>query len=197
MTTSAATLPAAIAAPEGYSIRRLAAADLGGYKVLRDEALRLHPDAFTSDHETEVRRGPESYLGRLGSADPLGGTFLLGAFDAQEQLVGAIGLEREMRAKVAHIAWLIGLMVLPQHGGHGVAGALVRACVDAACGSAGLELIVLSVTASSDSASQRALRVYERAGFERYGLLPRAIRLVDGAGRVSYRDKAQMLLRLR
>ena len=183
--------------PPGYAIRALAAPDLGAYKTLRDEALRLHPDAFTSDHETEVRRGPESYLGRLGSSDPLGGTFLLAAFTADGQLVAAVGLEREMRAKVRHISWLIGLMVRAEHGGRGVARALVQAAIAMARGAPGLELIALSVTASSDAASQRALHVYTAAGFERYGLLPRAIRLVDGAGRVEYRDKAQMMLRLR
>ncbi|WP_165393300.1 GNAT family N-acetyltransferase [Rivibacter subsaxonicus] len=187
----------AFEAPVGYRVRRLAPADLGAYKALRDEALRLHPDAFTSDHETEVRRGPESYLGRLGSSDPLGGTFLLGAYDAEDRLVAAVGLEREMRAKVRHISWLIGLMVRPEHGGRGLAQALVQACIASARSAPGLELITLSVTASNEVASQRALRVYERAGFERYGLLPRAIRLVDGSGRVEYRDKAQMMLRLR
>jgi RimJ/RimL family protein N-acetyltransferase len=187
----------AFEAPSGYAIRALTAADLGAYKTLRDEALRLHPDAFTSDHETEVRRGPESYLGRLGSSDPLGGTFLLGAFDAGGQLVATVGLEREMRAKVRHISWLIGLMVRAEHGGRGVARALVQAAIAKARSAPGLELIALSVTASSDGASQRALRVYSAAGFERYGLLPRAIRLVDGTGRVEYRDKAQMMLRLR
>lgn len=194
---TSADRPAALAAPAGYRIRRLVAADLGAYKTLRDEALRLHPDAFISDHETEARRGPESYLGRLGSSDPLGGTFLLGAFDSNDQLAGAVGLEREMRTKVRHMGWLIGLMVRAEHRGRGLARSLVQACIAAAQAAPGLELIALSVTASSDAASQRALRVYTHAGFERYGLLPRAIRLVDGAGRVEYRDKAQMLLWLR
>ncbi|MEN9544181.1 MAG: hypothetical protein RLZZ598_1014 [Pseudomonadota bacterium] len=184
-------------APAGYRIRRLLAADLGAYKTLRDEALRLHPDAFSSDHETEVRRGAESYLGRLGSNDPLGGTFLLGAHDGEERLVAAVGLERETRAKVRHISALIGLMVRPTHTGRGLARALVQACITLAGSAPGLELLTLSVTASNGPASQRAQRVYERAGFERYGLLPRAIRLVDAGGRVEYHDKAQMLLRLR
>ena len=184
-------------APPGYAIRALAAADLGAYKALRDEALRQYPDAFTSDHETEARRGPESYLGRLGNSDPLGGTVLLGAFDDAGQLVAAVGLERELRAKVRHIGRLIGLMVHAEHGGRGLARALVQAVVTMARRAPGLELIALSVTASSDGASQRALRVYSAAGFERYGLLPRAIRLVNAAGRVEYRDKAQMMMWLR
>ncbi|MGA0609213.1 GNAT family N-acetyltransferase [Caldimonas sp. KR1-144] len=176
---------------DGIVIRRLAAPDLAPYKALRDEALRLHPDAFTSDHETEVRRSPESYLGRLGNAEPLGGTFLLGAFDGAH-LVGSVGLERETRNKVRHIAWLIGLMVLPSHTNRGIGRALVDACIREARAAQGLQLITLSVTASSE----RVVSLYEHAGFRRYGLLPRAIRLVDARGRESYHDKAQMALTL-
>jgi RimJ/RimL family protein N-acetyltransferase len=182
------------AAASAISVRRLGPADLGAYKQLRDEALRLHPEAFTSDHETERRRAPESYLGRLGLSEPLGGSFLLGAFagrPGQEQLIGALGLERETRSKTRHIAWLIALMVLPVHTGRGVGSQLVARCIDQARGATGLEMIVLSVTASSE----RVVRLYERAGFERYGMIPRAVRIDDGK-QVQYHDKAQMLLRL-
>ncbi|HXD06381.1 MAG TPA: GNAT family N-acetyltransferase [Burkholderiaceae bacterium] len=177
--------------PENVAeIRRLGAADLSAYKALRDEALRLHPDAFTSDHATEALRSPESYLGRLGLGEPLGGTFLLGAFDG-ERLVGSVGLERETRNKIRHIAWLIGLMVLPSHTRRGIGRALVEGCIREARQSQGLEMITLSVTASSE----RVLLLYERAGFTRYGLLPHAIRLIDAHG-VRYYDKAQMVLTL-
>lgn len=182
------------AAASAISVRRLGPADLGAYKQLRDEALRLHPEAFTSDHETERQRAPESYLGRLGLSEPLGGSFLLGAFagrPGQEQLIGALGLERETRSKTRHIAWLIALMVLPVHTGRGVGSQLVARCIDQARGATGLEMIVLSVTASSE----RVVRLYERAGFERYGMIPRAVRIDDGK-QVQYHDKAQMLLRL-
>ena len=39
------------------------------------------------------------------------------------------------------------------------------------------------------------LRLYERAGFRRYGLLPRAVRLVDARGE-RYFDRAHMQLTL-
>jgi len=176
-------------------IRRLGPADLLAYKNLRDEALRLYPEAFTSDHESQRLRTPESYLGRLGLNEPLGGSFLLGAFvkedGGREQLVGSVGLERDTRNKTRHISRLIGLMVLPTHNGHGIGSALVGACVTAAHQAADLQMIVLSVTASSD----RVLRLYERAGFRRYGLLPRAVRLVDARGE-HYFDRAHMQLTL-
>lgn len=177
-----------------FAVRRLMPADLGAYKTLRDEALRLHPEAFTSDHESQRLRTPESYLGRLGLNDPLGGSFLLGAFVPEvggERLVGSVGLERETRPKTRHISALIGMMVLPAYTRRGVGRALVLACIDEARRAQALELIVLSVTASSD----RVVRLYERAGFERYGLLPRAVKLVDARGE-RYFDKAQMMMRI-
>ncbi|WP_295638118.1 GNAT family N-acetyltransferase [uncultured Methylibium sp.] len=175
------------------TIRKLGPADLGAYKSLRDEALRLHPEAFTSDHQTQRTRTPESYLGRLGLNEPLGGSFLLGAFvDGPQvpQLIGSVGLERETKLK-RHTATLIGLMVLPAHTGHGIGRALVAACIAEARRAQGLETILLSVTASS----ARVVQLYEQAGFTRYGLLPRALRIADARGE-RYVDKAQMLLNL-
>ena len=39
------------------TIRPLAAADLADYKRLRDDMLALHPEAFTSDAESESEIG--------------------------------------------------------------------------------------------------------------------------------------------
>ena len=52
-------------------------------------------------------------------------------------------------------------------------------------------MLVLTVTASNE----RTVRMYERAGFRMYGLLPRAIRVEVGR-KVRYFDKAHMLLEL-
>lgn len=195
-----AEVPAAFVRPRrstpapAATIRKLGPADLGAYKALRDEALRLHPEAFTSDHQTQRTRTPESYLGRVGLNEPLGGSFLLGAFvdgPHAPQLIGSVGLERETKLKTRHTATLIGLMVLPAHTGHGIGRALVEACIAEARRAQGLETILLSVTASS----ARVVQLYEQAGFTRYGLLPRAIRIADAHG-ARYVDKAQMLLNL-
>src|SRR5574341_466337 len=119
-------------------VRRLGPADLSAYKALRDEALLLHPDAFTSDHETERARAPESYLGRLGLSESLGGSFLLGAWDGG-QLVGAVCLERETRRKTRHIAWLVGMMVREGYERRGIGRGLLQACMREARSAIGLE----------------------------------------------------------
>ena len=171
--------------------RRLAPADLAAYKALRDEGLARHEDAFAADVETERAFSPESYLPRLGLSDPLGGTFLLGAF-ADDRLVGALSLERAALRKLRHTATLSTMVVHPAHGGRGIGARLVAACIDEARRAEGLEMITLSVSTSSE----RAVRLYERAGFQTWGLLPQALRIGEGP-QARYFDKLYMVYRLR
>ena len=166
------------------TIRRLVPADLAAYKALRDEMLAAHPESFTSDPAPE--RPPESYLSRLGLQRAEGGEFTLGAWQVG-RLVGAVSCERDARAKVRHIGHIIGMMVRTDVQGSGVGRALLDACITQARAADGLAMLTLTVTAGNGP----AVHLYERAGFVRYGSLPRAI-LVDGA----YHAKDQMTLSL-
>jgi ribosomal protein S18 acetylase RimI-like enzyme len=168
-------------------IRRLAASDLPAYKSLRDAVLVAHPEAFTSD--AAPGRPPESYLSRLGplqdTAD-LGGEFTLGAWQA-ERLVGALSCERDRRPKVSHIGHLAGMMVSADVQAQGIGKSLLEAAIAEARAARGLAMLTLTVTTGNAS----AVRLYERAGFKRYGRLECAIR-VDGR----YHAKDQMVLAL-
>jgi len=166
------------------TIRRLVPADLAAYKALRDHMLAAHPESFTSDPAPE--RAPESYLSRLGLQCPEGGEFTLGAWQFG-RLVGAVSCERDARTKVRHIGHIIGMMVRAETRGLGIGRALLEACIAQARAADGLAMLTLTVTAGNAA----AVRLYERAGFVRYGRLPRAI-LVDGA----YHAKDQMSLSL-
>src|SRR3989338_2037861 len=132
-------------------IARIAAADLSAYKNLRDEALRLYPDAFDADLDSERARPPESYLGRLGLSETLGGSFLMGAWVGSE-LVGMIGLERQSQQKLRHSAELNSMMVHPRHTGRGIGLMLVNTAITEARRSIGLEQIMLRVSTSRESA---------------------------------------------
>ena len=166
------------------TIRRLVPADLAAYKALRDAMLALHPESFSSDPAPE--RAPESYLARFGVQRPEGGEFTLGAWHVGT-LVGAVSCERDPRTKVRHIGHVIGMMVRDDAQGRGVGRALLDACIAEAHAANGLVMLTLTVTAGNAA----AVHLYERAGFVRYGHLPRAI-LVDGV----YHAKDQMTLDL-
>lgn len=168
------------------AIRTLVADDLPAYKALRDEMLALHPEAFTSDAPTERARPAAAFLPRLGIDKPAGGQFTLGAWQG-DRLVGAISCERDMRLKVRHIAHIVGMMVRPEARGHGVGKSLLAACLAKARATPGLELVTLTVTSTNGT----AVRLYEAAGFRRYGQLVHAMKLGD-----TYLDKDLMIFNL-
>lgn len=167
------------------SIRELVEHELEAYKSLRDHALAHHEEAFTSDAATEAARSAQSYRARLGSGHE--GGFTLGAWRG-DRLVGAITCERDARSKVRHTGHIIGTMVASDQQSQGVGRALLDTLIARAAADAELQQLTLSVTASN----RAAVRLYESAGFVRYGSLPRAIRV---AGR--FLDKDLMLLNLR
>ena len=169
------------------TIRPLLEPDLLAYKALRDSMLAGHPEAFTSDAETESRRDLASYRSRLAGGSNGGTLFTLLALDGA-RVVGALTCEREPRRKVQHIAHLVGMMVADTHRGRGIGRALLAAALVRLQSTAGLAQVTLSVTASN----RAAVGLYESLGFERYGRLPDALRLPDGR----QLDKDLMRLRL-
>lgn len=178
--------PLGPAAAAQIRIRLMGAPDLAAYKALRDLMLAAHPEAFTSDAETELRRPPETYLARVAGAADGGWPFTLTAWHG-EWLCGAITCERDERVKVRHIGHVVGMMVHPDARGRGVGRTLLEACITQCQRRHGIELLKLSVT----SGNIAAIRVYEHAGFTRYGRLERAVRI----GAV-YHHKDLMVLHL-
>jgi RimJ/RimL family protein N-acetyltransferase len=151
------------------SVRELGAADTAAYKTLRDHALAHHDEAFTSDAPTEAARTAHSYASRLGADG--NGTFTLGAFEG-DRLIGAVTCERDTRTKVRHTGHITGMMVHLDAQRRGIGTLLLDRLIERAASDDELHQLTLNVTAGNDT----ALRLYERAGFVRYGTLPRAIR---------------------
>ena len=168
------------------TLRLMVEPDLLAYKALRDAMLAGHPEAFTSDAETEARRDLASYRSRLTGGANGSTLFTLVALDGT-QVVGALTCEREPRRNVQHLAHLIGMMVADTHAGRGIGRALLRDTLARLRATPGLAQVTLSVTASN----RAAVGLYTSEGFERYGSLPYAIRLPDG------RRLAKDLMRLR
>ncbi len=167
-------------------LRVMGAPDLAAYKTLRDLMLATHPEAYTSDAETELRRPPETYLARVAGMADDGWPFTFTAWRGV-WLCGALTCERDVRVKVRHIGHLVGMMVHPEARGRGIGRALLEACIVRARRCQGTELLTLSVT----SGSVEAIHLYESAGFVRYGRLERAVRIGG-----HYHHKDLMALRL-
>jgi RimJ/RimL family protein N-acetyltransferase len=112
---------------------------------------------------------------------------VLGAFAEDAALIGSVGLSIEVRSKQRHKGLLFGMYVAPEQMTRGVGRALLDACLDRARSIPALEQINLTVTATN----ARAVRLYEAAGFEIFGVEERALK-IDGA----YYPKAHMVLYL-
>ena len=158
-----------------WLIRPLTAADVHPYKSLPDEALECAPESFSSDHAASVNRPASAYAPRFGA--PASGHFFLGAFAPDGPLLGCIGSERELLPQQRHSARVVSMMVAPAAQRRGIGQQLLAACIHQAEQVPGLEQLTLTVTASNP----HVVRLYERAGFRAWGLLPRAI-VVRGVG---------------
>lgn len=148
--------------------------------------LREQPHAFTSSYEEEARKPLSWTKARLQASDAPPARFVLGAFPGDGLLVGSVGLSVEEKAKQRHKALLFGMFTAPEHRNRGVGRALLAACLDRASRIPGLEQVNLTVTEGN-----AAERLYASAGFQRFGVEPRAIKC-DG----EYYGKVHMVLRL-
>jgi ribosomal protein S18 acetylase RimI-like enzyme len=164
-----------------WSIRALGAADLAAYRVLRLDALRLHPRAYGSSYEEEIEYTSDDFTARW----PTPPGVMLGTF-VRERLVGFAGLQVPPKIKQRHKGFIFSVYVDAAFRRLGVAEGLMTAAITAAR-AAGLRYVWLTVTADNDGAR----RLYERLGFRRFGTEPRGL-LVDGA----FVDEDMMVLDL-
>ena len=165
-TTSAAER----AADAAVTIRRLGAGRSGR---LQGAARRHARGAPRSVHlrRRPTNAQPESYLPRSASSAPRAASSR--SAPGRRALVGAVSCERDARTKVRHIGHIIGMMVRPRRAASASAARCSRPASREARGADGLVMLTLTVTAGNAA----AVRLYERAGFMRYGRLPRAIRV--------------------
>ncbi|SDB18535.1 GNAT family N-acetyltransferase [Belnapia rosea] len=145
--------------------RRLGPADAAAYRVLRLEALRLHPEAFAADWAEEAARPLDWFAERLETSQ------VWAAAGPNAALLGMVGLMRPATAKLRHKAVIWGFYVQSGARGSGLGTALLTAALTTARGTA--EEVRLTVTAGNEA----ALRLYERFGFHAYGREERALRV--------------------
>jgi ribosomal protein S18 acetylase RimI-like enzyme len=165
-------------------IRTLTSSDAELYREVRLQSLRNHPDVFLSSYESEMRISIVTTRIRL---EPSENHFTLGAFDAEERLVGIVTLFRESRPKIQHKAHVYSVYVDPGARKQGVARHLMTELIARAKVLPGLEILNLTVTSGNGSAKG----LYESVGFVCYGTEPKAMKLGD-----EYLDEDLMYLML-
>lgn len=159
-------------------VRRLTADDAEVYRAIRLEALRNHPEAFAASLEYEEGLPLEEFADRLRQNDIFGG-FLDG------ELVGTAAFAALTSSKMSHKGILWGMYLRDAARGSGLGQSLVERVIDQAKGR--VELLTLTVVATN----ARAVRFYEKLGFQSYGTEPKALK-VDGV----YYDEVLMVHRL-
>lgn len=151
-------------------IRRLEPADARDYRALMLAAYAETPSAFIGTVEEREPLPLEWWAERLAEEpDAQAATF--GAFE-RGRLIGAAGLLRERRLRIAHKATLFGMAVDPAHRRRGAGRALVEAVLAEAGSRPGVLLVQLTVT----EVNLPALRLYRACGFRTFGIEPAAIR---------------------
>jgi RimJ/RimL family protein N-acetyltransferase len=153
-------------------IRPLNEHDAAQYAQLRRESLLESPLSFGASPAMDVAHSVEG---------------VIGAFE-DERLIGMVGLLRARHQKSQHKLLLWGMYVLPSFRGRGIGAELLDAALRQARSFPEVSWVQLGVT----SAAAGARRLYERAGFEMWGVEPDALRH-DGQSV----DESHMALRLR
>lgn len=143
-----------------FSIRPVRQEDAEGMN-----ALRRMPGVFENILGVPSERvtGSEKFLASLGPSDHL----MAAVTDepGNETLIGTCGLHVSPKTRRRHCASL-GLMVHTAYQGKGVGGALLASVLDIADNWLGLVRVELEVFADNE----RAIRLYEKFGFEREGV---------------------------
>ena len=170
-----------------FRIARLLPEDAEPYQALRLRGLREHPEAFTSSFEEDQTRPLSAALTRIAHSPDLPHDAFFGAWKDQ-QLLGVVGVQGRYRKKKRHTATVVGTFVAPELRGQGAGSALMAVLLAHARACQELMQLDLTVTEGND----HARRLYERFGFEAWGVYPNAV-LVGEA----FAGKVHMVLRLR
>ncbi len=149
-------------------IRRLGPEDAAAFADIRLEGLRLAPDAFGSDYEIERGWPQEKFAERLTLSTVFG-------FEDAGALLGVAGFVADSKKKFQHRGDLWGMYVRKSARGRGVGAQLVEAVIE----HARPRVKQLHLHVATTNRAARAL--YERYGFRRYGIEPRAMKASEDA----------------
>ena len=165
---------------EVLTVRSLCADDAGALSAFRNA---IYSETHFMARYPEERASLEAVRNWLAGYGESPVNFEVGAF-AGEKLVGEFGVAQvRPHIKYRHRA-VVGISVLKEYWGCGLGSYLMQLAIDQTRAN-GFEQLELGVY----SDNSRAIHLYEKVGFERYGIQPRAFKLKDG----TYRDEIIMV----
>jgi len=145
---------------------QLGVADLEALRVLRLEALALHPDCFCADPDLVKALTAEQWTEALARGIWFGAR-------KDGVLVAIAAFTRPQSKKIDHTGELSAMYVRAEARRSGIADALVRRIVEHAVS----EVDQIQLAVNADNAC--AIKLYERHGFRTVGRIPRYIRVGD------------------
>ena len=147
-------------------IRRLNERDLDLFIKIRSDSLQMEPQSFGADPFAKIDRD-QTYRDLKAKNDE---NFILGYF-VEGQLVGTVGFIRYKNSKRKHTGFVWGVFVYKEQRSKNIGKLLMKSCIEQALQLDGLEKIVLGVSHISD----RAIDLYQKMGFEIYGIEKQAM----------------------
>ena len=166
---------------EVLTVRSLCAEDAEALSAFRYAT--FSETHFLARYPEECKQNLEAMRKGLAGSESSALNFEVGAF-AGKKLAGEFGVAQvRPHLKYRHRAGM-GISVLKDYWGCGLGSYLMQLAIDQTRAN-GFEQLELGVY----SDNSRAIHLYERFGFERYGIQPRAFKLKDG----TYRDEIIMV----
>lgn len=142
--------------------------DLQQYRKLRLESLKLHPEAFGRDYETES----EVPLSEWRNKFIINSNDTIFVAQAGENLIGISGIKCSPSLKTNHNAGIWGVYVAADFRNKNVGEQLIKACIAWA-----KEKLLFSVKLSVVTTNASAIRLYLKCGFQVYGVEPKVIKV--------------------
>lgn len=143
--------------------RKLKPSESADFRRVRLECLRAAPDQFGTLYEDEAAKA-KLYFEDLIETDGAD-VFFFGAF-AADDLVGIAGFVRGERTKTRHRGEIVSMYVNPNFRGARIGENLLRALLKEVFNLEGVEQVHLTAVADN----RAALNLYERIGFETFGV---------------------------
>ena len=148
----------------GITVRQLMPEDFAILREIRLEALKLHPEAYSSAYEDWVKFSDDDWRAKLSAP-------VFAAFHG-DKVVGLIGLWPQAGIRTAHRAIVVMVYVRSEMRGNGIAQKLMQA-VALYARENNISQLELSVLADNET----AWRLYKREGYTEFGRRPNWISL--------------------